>query len=281
MLKIKNKFKAFSLIELSIVILIIGILVAGVTQSSRLVRQFRLVAARSITMNSPVPTIDNLIAWYESVGERSFDENESSDGSMLSVWVDSKIQNKINATQTNDVNKPRYALDETTGLPIVKFIDQDFFSLPDGTVPFNNMPYTVFFVSQPYAFCYCGLLGSGSFGTNNATNVFRYDPANGINHYWWYNDLYMPNTLSLRRTTVLSFVYDLTKREGYIDGILRATVASSNRASTRINNTIGNSGGEFLNGFIGELIIFDRALKTEERKAIEGYLGKKWSIKVS
>ncbi len=42
----KNKFslkKAFSLIELSIVILIIGILVAGVTQSSRLVLAMKLL----------------------------------------------------------------------------------------------------------------------------------------------------------------------------------------------------------------------------------------------
>ena len=35
--------KAFSLIELSIVILIIGILVAGVTSSSRLLKQMKLV----------------------------------------------------------------------------------------------------------------------------------------------------------------------------------------------------------------------------------------------
>ena len=46
----KNKIsKAFSLIELSIVILIIRILVAGVTQSSRLVTQFRLLSARNMT----------------------------------------------------------------------------------------------------------------------------------------------------------------------------------------------------------------------------------------
>ncbi len=43
----KQKFKtAFSLIELSVVILIIGILVAGVTQSSRLIIQMRLATAR-------------------------------------------------------------------------------------------------------------------------------------------------------------------------------------------------------------------------------------------
>jgi hypothetical protein len=32
---------------------------------------------------------------------------------------------------------------------------------------------------------------------------------------------------------------------------------------------------------MGEIIIFNRALKTEERKAVEKYLGQKWGIKVS
>ena len=52
--------KAFSLIELSIVILIIGILVAGVTQSSRLIKQMRLAMIKSMTLNSPVSSIKDL-----------------------------------------------------------------------------------------------------------------------------------------------------------------------------------------------------------------------------
>jgi hypothetical protein len=32
---------------------------------------------------------------------------------------------------------------------------------------------------------------------------------------------------------------------------------------------------------IAEVIIYDRSLKTEERKSIEQYLGKKWGIKIS
>ena len=39
---IKNQNLAFSLLELSIVVLIIGILIAGVTQGSRLVRQSKI-----------------------------------------------------------------------------------------------------------------------------------------------------------------------------------------------------------------------------------------------
>lgn len=37
----------------------------------------------------------------------------------------------------------------------------------------------------------------------------------------------------------------------------------------------------YFNGDIAELIIFTRDLKTEERQAVEAYLGKKYSIKIS
>jgi hypothetical protein len=36
----------------------------------------------------------------------------------------------------------------------------------------------------------------------------------------------------------------------------------------------------YYDGDIGEIIIFDRALKTEERQSIEKYLGQKWGIKI-
>ena len=70
-MKTKN-LKAFSLIELSIVILIIGILVAGVTQSSRLIREFKLTTAKNLTRNSPVSSIKGLYFWFETTSESSF-----------------------------------------------------------------------------------------------------------------------------------------------------------------------------------------------------------------
>lgn len=101
-------------------------------------------------------------------------------------------------------------------------------------------------------------------------------------NYWWSNDIYLPNSVSLRKLTIHTFIYDLTKRDGYSDGVLRASLPASNRISTPFSNTIGKTfNTEFMNGTIGEIIIFDRTLNTEERKAVESYLGKKWSIKVS
>ena len=61
-----SRLKAFSLIELSIVILIIGILVAGVTSSSRLITRMKVVTAQNLTRNSPVSSIKDLAMWYET-----------------------------------------------------------------------------------------------------------------------------------------------------------------------------------------------------------------------
>jgi hypothetical protein len=37
----------------------------------------------------------------------------------------------------------------------------------------------------------------------------------------------------------------------------------------------------YYQGNIGEIIIFNRGLKNEERRSIEEYLGKKWKIEIS
>ena len=80
--------KAFSLIELSIVILIIGILVAGVTQSSRLISRMKQISVRSLTLNSPISSIKDLYAWYETSLESSFNEAETADGSTINNLYD-------------------------------------------------------------------------------------------------------------------------------------------------------------------------------------------------
>ena len=64
-----KKSRAFSLLELSIVILIIGILIAGVTQASRLVAQAKISAAQTQTQSSPVHSINGILLLIEDVLE--------------------------------------------------------------------------------------------------------------------------------------------------------------------------------------------------------------------
>jgi len=63
---IKKYKKAFSLVEISVVILIIGILISGVSQGIDLYEDFRKNSAKSLTLNSRVGRIPDLLWWIET-----------------------------------------------------------------------------------------------------------------------------------------------------------------------------------------------------------------------
>jgi prepilin-type N-terminal cleavage/methylation domain-containing protein len=284
----KKNRNAFSLIELSIVILIIGILIAGVTQSSRSVAKMRLTSARTLTQSSPVAGIRNLVLWLETTSEKSFDDLEAQDATAVTNWYDINPQSiqKNNGTSSG-TTRPLYTDNVLNGLPVLRFDGvNDAFNLPDGTIPYNDSQYSVFVVSKITATCDCIILTSGTMGTTNISNGFRYMPTNRLRHWWWNNDIdatagsVLPNQFY-----VLEFHYNQATRSIYINGTnnITAVPAPMPRTSGSNNNAIGLAvaGGIYLAGDIAEIIIFDRALKLEERDAVAKYLGKKWGIKVS
>jgi prepilin-type N-terminal cleavage/methylation domain-containing protein len=284
--------KAFSLIELSIVILIIGILIAGVTQGSRLLEMSRISSARTLTKSAPVHSIKNLVSWYESTLEESFDADIDPDSdatNKIANWYDivSTSNVKNNASQGSAGNQPTYVKNSINGLPTVRFINADaqYLNLPDGTVPYNNSSYTIFFVSKADGFGNYGLLGSGDYNEWHC-NAFRYDGVPNIRNYWWGHDIPSSDVLTSNQPYIFSFYYNNTwGRKIYINGAQRASSSDGNNLSnqaTASNNTIGKTvSSEYMNGDIAEIIIFDRALKDEERNSIEIYLSKKWGIKLS
>jgi prepilin-type N-terminal cleavage/methylation domain-containing protein len=71
-----RKITAFSLIELSIVILVIGLLIAGALQGSNMISKAALSSARTLTESSPVASIRSLSLWFESTSKASFIDSE-------------------------------------------------------------------------------------------------------------------------------------------------------------------------------------------------------------
>ena len=64
-----------------------------------------------------------------------------------------------------------------------------------------------------------------------------------------------------------------------VAGTATATGAAKNIGILNIGSyNSGSTRAHYLDGDIGEIIIFNRALKNEERKAVEDYLAKKWGI---
>ena len=65
------------------VILIIGILIAGVSQGIDLYGDFKLASARNLTSGSIVARVPNLSMWWEVTAENSFKTAKPNDGELI------------------------------------------------------------------------------------------------------------------------------------------------------------------------------------------------------
>lgn len=290
---------AFSLIELSIVILIIGILVAGVTQGSRLVTQIRVNSAKTQTQSSPVNSIKDLTLWLEPtmyLGITSpTNGNDPDTTDIVSSWNDLNPQTatKNNATQSTNASRPSYVSNGINNLPSLKFDGVD-----DNLILSNifSQSFTVFAVIKTSVAgtngpAYAGqpvLWGdrqlSGYDGIPMAVSGGVIKTFNGTTE----STLGGTTTVSDNNAHVAVATRNMTSgaRTLYVDGVSNGS-DSSGAAGIVLNDAptilIGGDSidGRYYQDYIAEIIAFDRVLKNEERKAVESYLGKKWGIKVS
>lgn len=298
--------KAFSLIELSIVILIIGILIAGVTQSSRLIKEMKISTARSITQSSPVSVSSELALWLEPTMESSFIESESEDETQLSRWNDINYQStsKFFAVKTasSDVLYERDGINE---LPSVKFIGaggaNSFFTISkttdiaDATIISNYQnAFTFFLVSKIDI----------SVDSGDTTNrVAFYNGNTALNGWGYLRNGLAPDTekrsilfganINDTATGAISTSAEIVSGT-YTGGTGGAIKFYVNGAAQTLDSDTGTSnvptaaffvgssgtGIEPWKGLISEVIIYNRVLKNSERVEIEKYLAKKYKITI-
>jgi hypothetical protein len=193
----KQKF-AFSIIELSIVVLVVGILIIGISKGSRVVSESKLKSAQNLTQGSPVFTIDGLLFWFEATLDISFKNNQAIDTDLgdvgtIATWININpfSDGKNNAEQINNDSKPRYVSNAINGLPAVNFDGED-----EGTgggtggdhLTFNgeglvNTDYTIFFVDQARSGGRNPILG-GSGTTKNSSLAVGSSDVDAHNYYY-------------------------------------------------------------------------------------------------
>ncbi|MBP7710157.1 MAG: prepilin-type N-terminal cleavage/methylation domain-containing protein [Rickettsiales bacterium] len=303
----RKKLRAFSLIELSVVILVIGILVAGVAGGSKLITTFRLQSAQTLTLSSPVATTKGLVLWLESSMPESFLSAETEDGSQLTKWLDRNPQatTKFSANATASAGITFKAKSNIYDLPAVYFNGSSaaVFTLSNGIAnAVINTPdnaYTFFIVAKldddsastvKTIFSNGGAAGwgygvSGSQGSRSRRLIFA-----GA------TDVTSATANATTNVEVVSASY--TGGAGgslqlFTNGVgaagtgeagtaetLSASIATAQTPTTAFY--IGNkSSAAPWTGQVAEIIIFNRSLSTKERNQIELYLGQKYGIKTA
>ena len=127
-----KKNRGFTLLELAVVLMLIGIIVGGVMQGANLITSSRLASARSLTSKAPIGNISGLVAWYESSSKNSFLATQAIDSASISEWGDispSSIINKKNKlTKTANANVT-FGIASINKIPALNFKNNEKISL--------------------------------------------------------------------------------------------------------------------------------------------------------
>jgi len=299
----KNSRRAYSLIELSIVILIISTLVGLIATGARLLPAHRLYSARALTRSGPVQTIPNLAFWVDASSEGAFlnqiSSTEMSSNDAISSWTEPNYLTRARRTclQATAADRPTYLPTALNGLPVARFSATASTSMSlactaDSGMNTENTIFVVFVWNASYSG------GTSNFlviGNNNPLTLNSVSTAGDLNFYSYNGS----NIDELHYTLKAGRAYLTTRWSNpatnssilYVNGSnaasSTATLNSSSTTYTSLDTdtliTIGNYPGVArpFGGDIAEIIIYDRALNNEERQSVEKYLAKKWQIKLN
>ncbi len=288
----KSSKKAFSLIELSIVILVIGILVAGVTQSSRLLKSFRIQTAQTLTQSSPVAGIKDLELWLEASQENSFDDSEQEDESPVTTWYDINPQSpsKQNAVQSTAASQPKYISECINNIPCVRFDGSNDVLVSSLDINYTKLPNITIFV----VFRYSGdgvNANEALFGNDDGSwdrfvltehTTLNASISNGSSTQA-FSALGIENTPQIFSLTLKNGVSNGSK--AFMNGQESSVTFTEGHYNLGENSTsigaLRESGELSMGGEISEFIVYSRALKNEERQSIENYLGQKYGIEIT
>jgi len=156
----------FSLVEISIVLLVIGILISGILIGQDLVLDAKIKSAQNLTITSPVNKIPDLTLWLDVNAEKSLITTENANRCLekyvdyqdllgnekICAWQDINTQKNVSTdlskkiilsinTSHNLTEMPTYITDGIGGLPSLYFDGNDYLisSIPSKTDTSNTI----------------------------------------------------------------------------------------------------------------------------------------------
>ncbi len=318
----KNKFfvkRAFSLVELSIGLIVVSLLITGIIGGRSLIPVYRLKMAQSLTQSSPVHSTEGLLLWLETTMPESFPATVDTskpvtliNDSAVTIWNDINPQanKKSYAVASNGAVITYKKESAISTLPALKFngaqasnfLLSKTSSLSDAyAIKSSANAFTVFMVAKA---------DDAPAGSNSV--VFANGPTSGANASGYAYGLEQNMKRMINFSGV--FTIDTVKNNGtknpevismvyqggsggeiklYTNGTGDAGSGASGTSETLSASNItaksplsafyigGTGNNDSWNGLISEIIVFNRALSDSERKEIESYLGQKYNININ
>jgi prepilin-type N-terminal cleavage/methylation domain-containing protein len=291
---LKNNIKkAFSLIELSVVILIIGILIGGVSQGVDLYKDFIKQNALKITKNSVVNRISDLSMWLDYSNPNSYVSYKNKfpgENQGVGQILDSNPQKISNFRGVGHIfcSDCIGNLSATRGFGIYGVTGISLDRLADLISKDGYSWFMVLYIDDPGGYNWGGVFGVKS---SNGDYAFGHHYQNeGYEQYYLGNNVSFGTNwkdfrYSPKKPYIATYVNKVSGAMARVNRSLDQTNTNTDLAllSSNLNQSFSLTfgvyyGGYYFQGGIGELIVFSRALSPKEVFNVEDYLSKKWSI---
>jgi hypothetical protein len=295
---LNQKFlKAFTMLEISIVFLIVAILIGGIYQGLDMYYDMRLNVARSITTKSPINATPNLTLWLETTSKNRFLEKTLINNQNISQWNDINPQKvaKLNFTQSTVGNQPKYVERSINNLPSLRFDNQQMLTINNLKISelVKSNQATIFLVQNSFS----GDTTTSAFGWSDSMKTVRLLTHTGNGAITFDFGICCPTSSRLStstipkfldRATIITYRKNISKNDIIVN--LKEKTASSSVSTDSIPGELTGTfaigkyppdDNYWFKGLIGEFVIFDRALTDNEKLKIEEYLSEKWAIKLT
>ena len=287
----KQNKTAFSGIELAVVLIIIGLLFAGiVTTKGNLFSKAKLNKIISATKNSPLKDMNELAIWFDVATDESFKNSEMVEDGGISIWKNIAPQNyhNINVEQSNASDQPLFSFDDSDNLPMLSFDGVDDVLITSDVIYgyqfAKNNQVTVFIVQKYYDGDNIAI--RWGVNSNRFLNHSFYETNNLI--YWDFGNTASGGRISIAPPSGFSKKWQIitlirnTNDTGSIRvggvNLLTSAMADEFDVTASDNLEITNSATGSSKSDLREMIIFKRALTDNEINEVEKYLSKKWDI---
>ncbi len=282
----KNR-SAFSLTQIAISMIIIGVLSAGISKGLGLVSTAKIGKARDFTINSQVPKISGLVAWYETTLKESLNQSETTDNAQITAWYDINPSSLIN--KNNKLTKAasaglvfkKYGINKIPSLKFNGTSNITLATLSQG----STSQATVFLVFQSSLTPPGATTLLDNISTSNSFSIsFLSDRAN-LNAGTSSSTASVANSFIANKNYVLAAQFNGASSKVFVNDAINSLAGTPFNAGTNplVGLTIGSikDGSQKFNGLISEIIIYNRPLKDQEQKDVMKYLSLKYDIAVT